>query len=454
MKRDYFFTVLFIIINLMVYAQGKNTASPNVIIIYSDDQGYADLNIYGSKDLYTPNLDKLAKSGTRFTQFYSASPICSPSRASLLTGQYPQRAGLAGNAPGMYGFKGGLPGEKYTMAELFKDAGYTTAHIGKWHLGYTPEEMPNLQGFDYSFGFMGGCIDSYGHFFYWGGPNKHDLWENGNEIYRPGDYFPDMMVEQSAKFLEKNIEHPFFMYWAVNMPHYPLQGEPDWLNYYKDKNVPSPRDMYAASVSTMDEKVGQLLEKLDELGLRKNTIIVFQSDQGFSKETRAFGGGGSAGIYRGSKFSVFEGGIRVPAFISWEGKIPKNKVSDAMVANIDWLPTLAELCDINLPEDKIDGKSMVPILTGNSTENTHDIFYWQCLGTKENPQWAVRDGNWKLLHNPIEAKKEELNEKGYFLVNILEDPSEKTNVAGAHPEIVKRLYKKYQKWIKDVEAQK
>ena len=434
----------------MAFAKISSKKPPNVIIIYSDDQGYADLNIYGSKDLITPNLDALARRGTRFTQFYAASPICSPSRASLLTGKYPQRAELVGNAPGMLGFKGGLPTAQYTMAEMFKDAGYKTAHVGKWHIGYAEEEMPLGQGFDYSFGFMGGCVDNYSHYYYWGGPNKHDLWENGEEIYREGEYFPDMMVDKASHFMEENKENPFFMYWAINLPHYPLQGKTDWLERYKD--LPSPRDKYAAAVSTVDEKVGELLKKLDELGLRENTIIIFQADQGYSKETRAFGGGGSAGIYRGSKFSVFEGGVRVPAFISWEGHLPENKVKDQLVTNVDWLPTLAELCGIKSSPQQIDGKSMVALLNDKSDKNIHDTFYWQCLGTKEEPQWAVRDGDWKLMHKPIEAEKEELNKDGYFLVNLKENPEENKNVADANPDVVDRLHKKYQEWIKDVNA--
>lgn len=436
---------------LSISAVAQEKDRPNVILIYSDDQGYADLNIYGSKDLHTPNLDKLAKGGILFTQSYAAAPICSPSRAALMTGMYPQRAGLVGNAPGTYGHKGGLPTEQYTMAELFRDGGYRTAHIGKWHLGYAEEEMPNAQGFHYSFGFMGGVIDNYSHFYYWGGPNRHDLWENGKEIYRDGEYFPDLMVQYTAKFLEEDSTQPFFIYWAINIPHYPLQGENRWLDKYKD--LPSPRDKYAAYVSTMDEKVGDLIQDLEKRGLMENTIIIFQSDHGFSREERSFGGGGSAGVYRGSKFSLFEGGIRVPTFISWKGRIPANSVKNGFVSNMDWFPTLAELCNIPLPERKLDGKSMVPMLNGKSDKGTHETFYWQSLGTQENPQWAVRHGKWKLLHRPFEAEKNELNESGYFLVNLEKDPSETTNLADSHPEIVDRLYKGYKTWIENVEQQ-
>jgi arylsulfatase A len=429
------------------YTKNQATKRPNVIIIYTDDQGYADMNIYGSKDLVTPNMDALARSGVRFTQFYAAAPICSPSRASLLTGRYPQRAGLPVMASSKEGVEG-MPGSQYTMGELFKDAGYRTAHIGKWHIGYTKDTEPNAQGFDYSFGFMGGCIDNYSHYFYWEGPNRHDLWKNGEEIYESGKFFPDLMVEQAGEFMKTNKDKPFFMYWAINNPHYPLQGKKKWLDYYK--NLPSPRDKYAASISTMDENIGDLLKKLDELGLRENTIIVFQSDQGFSTEERTFGGGGSAGIYRGSKFSLFEGGVRVPAIISWQKHIPVNQVRTQVATNIDWYPTLAEYCHIKLPARKLDGQSLVPIINSAEAKTTHTQFNWQSGGGKNNPQWSVLDGDWKLLHNPLEAKKEELTSEGYFLVNLKDDPSEKNNIADKHPDIVQRLEALHKTWIGEV----
>lgn len=433
-----------------VAAQTAGYARPNVIIIYTDDQGWADVNIYGSKDLYTPNMDALARSGVRFMNFYAAAPICSPSRASLLTGRYPQRAGLATMASSKEGDPG-MPGSQYTMGELFKNAGYKTAVIGKWHMGYTPDTEPNAQGFDYAFGFMGGCIDNYSHFFYWDGPNRHDLWRNGQEVYEPGRYFPDLMVEEAGKFMEANRHVPFFLYWAINNPHYPLQGEKKWLDYYK--NLPSPRDKYAASISTMDEKIGALLKKLDALGLRKNTIIVFQSDQGFSTEVRTFGGGGSAGPYRGSKFSLFEGGVRVPAFISWPGHIPVNEVREQVSANIDWFPTLAEYCGIKLPDRKIDGLSLAPVIRSSQAVTPHPVFNWQSSGGKDNPQWSVLDGDWKLMHSPLEAKKAELNAQGYFLVNLKVDPGEKQNVANQHPDIVQKLEAIHNQWYQEVFTQ-
>lgn len=436
---------------------GQNTYSqthvkPNVILIYADDQGWADLHAYGSADLSTPILDSLAYSGVRFTQFYSASPICSPSRASMLTGRYPQHAGLPEMASSQKG-DAGMPAYQYTLGELFRDAGYETAHIGKWHVGYTPETMPNAQGFDYSYGFMGGCIDNYSHFFYWNGPNRHDLWRNGEEIYESGSYFPDLMVRETNAFLEKNKEKPFFLYFAINVPHYPLQGEKKWLDYYQKEGLASPRDKYAAFVSTMDEKIGLVLAKLKSLGLADNTIVVFQPDQGFSEEERTFGGGGSAGIFRGSKFSLFEGGTRVPAIISWPKHIQPNQVRDQLAANIDWFPTLAEYCGISVADKKIDGKSLVPVIENRDAPSLHDAFFWKSGGTKDNPQWAVRRGDWKLLHNPAQAQKQELDENGLFLVNISKDPAEQHNRAKEHPAVVKDLRERYEKWLSEVYKQ-
>jgi arylsulfatase A-like enzyme len=181
----------------------NKTQQPNVIFILTDDQGSIDVNSYRAKDLVTLNMDYIVENGVSFTQFY-ASPVCSPSRASLLTGKTPQRAGLSSNASPNSKIKRGLPGTEYTMAEMFKDAGYATAHIGKWHLGDAPEMTPNANGFDHSFGHMVGCIDNYSHIFYWEGPNRHDLYRNGKEVYYDGQFFPDLMVNEAFTFIEEN----------------------------------------------------------------------------------------------------------------------------------------------------------------------------------------------------------------------------------------------------------
>jgi arylsulfatase A len=452
LKRNYLFlfaTTFALLMAGITRAQAER--KPNVILIYTDDQGSVDLNCYGAKDLHTPHIDGLARRGVRFTQFYAAAPVCSPSRAAVLTGRFPQRAGVPGNVGSEKG-RSGMPTDQFTMAEMMKGAGYKTAHIGKWHLGYTPETMPNAQGFDQSFGHMGGCIDNWSHFFYWNGPNRHDLWRDGKEIWEDGRFFPELMIEESERFITENKNDPFYIYWAINVPHYPLQGTDKWREVYKD--LPEPRKMYAAFVSTMDEMIGRLFELLEESGLTEDTIVIFQSDHGHSTEERTFGGGGSAGPYRGAKFSLFEGGIRVPAIISWPGKIPQDQVRDQFATSVDWYPTIAELCDISLPKRKIDGKSLLPIIRSDAAPDRHNTFYWE-TGTQRSPQWAVRSGDWKLLGNPKDtsnqAKLTEADQR--FLVNLASDKGEKTNLAADYPTKVNQLEALYKSWKKTASNQ-
>jgi arylsulfatase A-like enzyme len=418
--------------------------APNIIIVYTDDQGSVDANCYGATDLATPNIDRLAALGVRFTQMMAPSAICSASRAGLLTGQLPARAGVPANVSSLEG-QAGMPTEKVTIAELLRSGGYATGHIGKWHLGYTPETMPNAQGFDYSFGHMGGCIDNYSHFFYWNGPNRHDLWRNGTEIWEDGVYFGDSMVRELTDFIDEEREKPFFVYWAINWPHYPLQGTAKWRDHYK--NLPHPRDKYAAFVSSTDDLLGQLLDHLEEKGLRENTVVLFQSDHGHSVEERTFGGGGSAGPYRGHKGNLFEGGIRVPSVISWPaGNLPEGTVRDQMVTGMDWFPTFAEIAGVEIPEGHVlDGKSILPILKKEDAASPHGKFYWRLGGNPANAKWVVRDGEWKLLGNVAENVRpegvEELSkeDKKLFLVNLKEDIGETQNVASEHPDRVQEM---------------
>ncbi len=432
---------LFLGSGLTTFPAEPPAEKPNVLIIYTDDQGAIDLNCFGANDLVTPHMDQLVKSGIKFTRFYGA-PICSPSRAGLLTGKTPQRAGVPGNVSSL-SEEAGMPSAQYTLAEMFKDAGYRTGHIGKWHLGHGKDKQPNAQGFDYSFGHFVGCIDNYSHFFYWAGPNRHDLYRNGKEVFYPGEFFPDLMVREASSFLEKNKNEPFFMYFALNTPHYPYQGSPEWLEYYREKGVAYPRDLYAAFLSTQDEKIGELIQKLEELGLYENTIVVFQSDNGYSTEERAHFGGGSAGILRGNKFSLFEGGIRVPASISWPARLKSGQVRDQVAVNGDWMPTLAELCGIDLDTGDLDGKSLVPVIEDTNAESRHaDGFCWE-----NGSHWAARKGDWKLLGNPFILGEKFAPEDSLFLVNLSTDPGEKDNLARKHPEKVKALKAQYQKWL-------
>ena len=432
-------TLPILVITLSLCSISSANRKPNIIIILTDDQGSIDAGCYGAKDLETPNIDKIAERGIRFTQFYAAAPVCSPSRAGLLTGRYPINAKVPGNTTSIKG-RPGMPSEQITIAEHFKNAGYATAHIGKWHLGYIPEHMPNAQGFDYSFGHMGGCIDNYSHFFYWQGPNRHDLHKNGKEIFEDGKFFPDLMVEEACEFIRENQASPFLIYFALNTPHYPYQGDHHWLNHYKDEKY--PRNLYNAFVSTQDARIGNLLRYIDEVGLEKDTIIVFQSDHGHSTEERAHFGGGSAGKYRGAKFSLFEGGIRVPAIISWPSKLQENREITEIAHSCDWLPTLADLAGIKLIKTKIDGKSLSPMIKFESKSSPHSTLHWQ-VGVGPKKQWAVRQGPWKLIGNVRDssnpAKVGYAKPTKLFLSNIEKDPEEKINWADEHPDIVKRL---------------
>jgi arylsulfatase A-like enzyme len=422
---------------------------PNVLLIYTDDQGTIDLNCYGAKDLTTPNLDALAGRGVRFTQMYAPSAICSASRAGLLTGRFPVRAGVPGNVSSQHGVAG-MPTEEVTLAEMMKNAGYATAHIGKWHLGYTPETMPNGQGFDYSYGHMGGCIDNYSHFFYWNGPNRHDLWRNGKQIWEDGQFFPDRMAAECIQFIDAHRGGPFFVYWAINVPHYPMQGTQKWREHYK--HLKAPRRMYAEFVSTMDEVVGRVLDHLKATGLDENTLVIFQSDHGHSTEERAFFGGGNAGPYRGAKGCLFEGGLRVPSIVSMPGVIPQGEVRDQMLVGCDWYPTIADFCRAELPDRTIDGRSLKNVILDGNKNGPHDGFYWQ-LGRGNSPQWVVRDRDWKLLGNPRDrSDKAPLGPADkLFLVNLAQDVSEMTNLAKDNPQVVKRLLARREEYLRSLD---
>jgi len=435
------------------FGAAKTARRPNVIVIYTDDQGSIDANSFGAKDLVTPNIDALAARGVRFTQFYAPSAICSPSRAGLLTGRYPLHAGMPDNCGSEKGTVG-MPAKEITMAEVFKKAGYTTAHIGKWHLGHTPETMPNGQGFDYSFGHMVGCIDNYSHFFYWAGPNRHDLYRNGQEVFYSGRFFPDLMVEEAGKFIESHRETPFFLYFAMNTPHYPYQGDDEWLKKYQENGVPYPRDLYAAFVSTLDTRIGRLMEKLGQCGLLEDTIIVFQSDNGHSVEVRAHNGGGNAGPYRGAKFSLFEGGIRVPAIISWPGHLPEGEVREQAGHGCDWMPTLLDLCGLEPPENALDGKSLLPMIHSPAAPSPHDVLHWQ-IGAGPKAQWAVRQGDWKLVGHPVDPTNHAplTDADDLFLSNLSMDISEMRNLAPEYPGEVARLQKLHNQWLAEVTAE-
>jgi arylsulfatase A-like enzyme len=308
--------------------------------------------------------------------------------------------------------------------------------------------MPNGQGFDYSFGHMNGCIDNYSHFFFWSGPNVHDLYRNGAEVFHDGEFFPDLMVREAGAFMEQHRAERFFIYYAVNTPHYPYQGEAKWLERFKQ--LPYPRNLYAAFMAVQDERLGALFAKVDALGLRERTVIVFHSDNGHSTEERAHFGGGASGPYRGAKFSLFEGGIRLPAIISWPGSLPQNQVRDQLAHACDLLPTLAELTGTKLPGNPLDGRSLAAVVRRADAPSPHatSALHWQ-LGTGANAEWAVREGDWKLVVNTRDTGTADGNwpRLPLFLANLKDDPGERINLVDKHPEIVARLRRLHEAYL-------
>ena len=253
------------------------------------------------------------------------------------------------------------------------------------------------------------------------------------------------MADEAGAFIKRNKDKPFFMYYALNTPHYPYQGYAKWLKHYA--KLPHPRNLYAAFLSTQDETIGNLLATLDRLKLREDTIIVFQSDHGHSHEERAHFGGGSSGPYRGAKFSMFEGGLRVPAIISWPGKLPEGAVRDQVSHSCDWLPTLTELAGVKLQRKDIDGLSLTNVIKNEDALTPHKVLHWQ-IGRGNNSRWAVREGNWKLLGNPQDtSNKAPLTTMDkLFLTNLKENMNEMVNLAEKHPDVTQRLKKLHDEW--------
>ena len=248
--------------------------------------------------------------------------------------------------------------------------------------------------------------------------------------------------------INENKEQPFFLYWAINMPHYPLQGKEKWRKKYQ--HLDTPRRMYAAFISTMDEMVGKIIDHLDESGLRENTLIIYLSDHGHSVEERTFSGGGSSGDFRGHKFTLWEGGLRVPCIVSWPGRIPQNAVRNQTAVSIDWMPTIAQYCGLKPPEHKIDGKSIVSIIDSPDAPSPHKVIHWQ---TNRGKHWAVREGNWKLVHNgpATDYKGRKLPKAENFLSNIAQDATETNNIAGSNTDIVRRLTNLHENWLSQIQ---
>ena len=447
--------------------------TPNIIYIIADDLGYGDLGSFGQQHIQTPNLDRMAEEGMKFTQHYAGSTVCAPSRSVLMTGFHSGRTQIRGNReqlpigqyPLMYG--------TVTLSNLLQERGYATGAFGKWGLGYPGSSgVPSLQGFDEFFGFLG---QRRAHFFYpeflfhdVKGEELRRVYLDGNVVddtpawegfEHPGSgkpieraqYSADVIHEEAMRFLEENHEHPFFLFYPTQIPHASLTVPDETLQLYLDDDgnsifeeeihnfghyteQPMPKAAYAAMVTHLDQQTGEILDKLEELGIAENTLVIFTSDNGSHSE------GGyhysmfdSNGPLRGGKRDLYEGGIRVPTIAWWPGSIQAGTESDLISGFQDMLPTIADLAGA-VPPPGIDGISMVPTLLDTGGQKKHEYLYWEFH--EHGGKQAVRWGDWKAVRlnvrqNPDDAPVE--------LYNLTEDIGEENDVADRHPEIVGQM---------------
>jgi arylsulfatase A-like enzyme len=402
---------------------------PNIVILYADDLGYGDLGCYGHPTMHTPELDRMAAQGMRFTQFYSASSVCSPSRAALLTGRLPIRSGI--NRVLGPRSQGGLPAEEITIAKALKTRNYATACIGKWHLGHLEKYRPLWHGFDRYYGL-----------FYSNDMSPLGLYRDDEEIENPvkQETLTERYTDEAIRFIkdcrQKHPERPFFLYLAYTMPHVPLHVSPK----FKGK---SKRGLYGDVVETIDWSVGQVLQTLREQGLAENTFVFFSSDNGpwLSKKEDA----GSAGLLREGKGTTWEGGMRMPGIAWWPGKIKAGIVTAELASTMDLFTTSLTLAGVEVPADRpIDGVSLLPVLLGTGKgQRTMMFYYW------EKDLMAVRKGPWKLhfkTQGEFGRPKVETHDPP-LLFHLEHDPSESYNVAKDHPDVIADM-------LRDVERHK
>ena len=403
---------------------------PNFIVIFCDDLGYGDLGCFGSTVHRTPSIDRMASEGTRFTSFYVTSGVCTPSRASLMTGCYPRRVNMHINAEGRQVLfpvaKKGLHPDEITLAELLKSRGYATACIGKWHLGDQPEFLPTRQGFDTYLGipYSNDMRERVG----WKNPPL-PLLRNETVIEAPvgQNTLTKRYTEEAVKFIYKNKENPFFLYLPHAMPHNPVHAS----EAFRGK---SANGGYGDAVEELDWSTGQILEVLRDSGIDEHTLVVFTSDNGAAKRW-----GGSNAPLAGWKGSTMEGGMRVPCVLWWPGEIPAGATGDALTTTMDLYPTFGHLAGANLPDDRIiDGKNIWSLMAGKEIRSPHEAFYYY----RKQQLQAVRSGEWKL-HLPLEAKQHDwrggTHESPLQLYDLKADRGETTDVSGDHPGVVKRL---------------
>jgi arylsulfatase A len=428
---------------------------PNIVYFIADDLGYGDLSCLGQQKFSTPNIDRLASEGMLFTQHYSGSTVCAPSRSALMTGLHTGHTPIRGNRSVEPEGQWPIADETFTLAELLKQKGYVTGGFGKWGLGGPGTEGdPVYQGFDVFFGYnCQGKAHNYYPRHLWNNLEKVILHEN--EGTGKGIYAPNLIHEKALEFIEANKDRPFFLFYPNVIPHAELCAPEEYMERFRGKYLPEKayqgydegpkyRDgpygsqpeshaAFAAMVSLLDDQVGEVIDKIAELGLSENTLVIFTSDNGPHLE----GGAdpdyfNSNGIYTGYKRDLYEGGIRVPTIAWWPGKIPANSRTNHLSAFWDVFPTLAELTGQEI-HDSIDGISFLPTMLGKEGQQVHDYLYWEFH--EKNGRQAIRKGDWKLVRYDVFSPEKTTTE----LYNIAEDPSETRNVAAENPDITTAL---------------
>lgn len=443
-------------------------AQPNIIYILADDLGYGDIGAFGGDQIQTPNLDRLTEEGIKFTHHYSGSTVCAPARSVLMTGLHTGHTQIRGNREILPIGQHPLAAGTVTVAGLLSEAGYATGTIGKWGLGGPDSEgLPSLQGFDYFFGFLD---QRRAHFYYPDflfrdvkGEELERVYLEGNRTEddperRPGSgralsavhYAPDVKQSEALAFIEENSESPFFLYLPMQLPHASLEVPDTFLQKYLNENGESifteepsqqghyvnhdmPKAAYAGMVSFMDHQVGEVMKKLDELGIADNTLILFTSDNGsYAEGGYHYSMLDSNAPFRGGKRDLYEGGIRVPLIARWPGVAAGGQTSTHLSGFQDMMPTFAELAGVHPPAD-IDGLSMVPVLTGQGTQQEHDYLYWEFH--EQGGKQAVRKGDWKAVRLNVRQNRNAPIE----LYNLADDPAETNDLASEYPEITKGM---------------
>lgn len=413
-------------------ARGNEAAKPNIVLIMADDLGYGSLGCYGGSQFKTPNIDQLAAGGMRFTDFHSNGAVCSPTRAALLTGRYPQRCAWVADGDLSPVFRKqrqenpaqrwawGISTSEVTLPGLLHQAGYRTGIIGKWHLGYDARFHPMNFGFDEFRGFVGGNVDYHTHVAGYG--LKEEDWWNGRRIENEADYTTDLLTKYATDFISRHKEKPFFLYVAHGAPHNPWQG--------RDPHRKKPAaETYQEMIEVLDESVGAIRAALRQEGLEEKTLVIFCSDNGAA----APGGIPANGPLRGRKGSMNEGGHRVPCIISWPGVIPAGTTSSQTVMTMDFFPTFAKLAGAAPPEGHlIDGMDLLPVLQ-DETRKTERELHWLF-----GQAWAARKGPWKLTGKGVNP---------LTLVNVGLDPGEQNNLLKTQPGIADELLNLHRQWI-------